>query len=76
MDATTGQVLVDYQGDLSLPPASLTKIMTSYVLAEEVDSGRASLEDVITVSRNAWSQNPTFQGSSLSVDRAGKACES
>lgn len=72
MDATTGQVLVDYQGDLSLPPASLTKIMTSYVLAEEVDSGRASLEDVITVSRNAWSQNPTFQGSSLMWIEPGK----
>ena len=72
MDATTGQVLVDYQGDLSLPPASLTKIMTSYVLAEEVDSGRASLDDMITVSRNAWSQNPTFQGSSLMWIEPGK----
>ena len=73
MDATTGQVLVDYQGDLSLPPASLTKIMTSYVLAEEVDSARASLDDIITVSRNAWSQNPTFQGSSLMWIEPGKA---
>ena len=72
MDATTRQVLVDYQGDLSLPPASLTKIMTSYILAEEVDSGRASLDDVITVSRNAWSQNPTFQGSSLMWIEPGK----
>lgn len=72
MDATTGQVLVDYQGDLSLPPASLTKIMTSYVLAEEVESGRASLDDMITVSRNAWSQNPTFQGSSLMWIEPGK----
>ncbi len=72
MDATTGQVLVDYKGDLSLPPASLTKIMTSYVLAEEVDSGRASLNDMITVSRNAWSQNPTFNGSSLMWIEPGK----
>lgn len=72
IDATTGQVLVDYQGDLSLPPASLTKIMTSYVLAEEVESGRASLDDMITVSRNAWSQNPTFQGSSLMWIEPGK----
>ena len=65
MDATTGQVLVDHNGDLSLPPASLTKIMPSYVLAEEVDAGRASLDDMIKVSRNAWSQNPAFRGSSL-----------
>ena len=72
MDATTGQVLVDYNGDLSLPPASLTKIMTSYILAEEVDAGRASLDDMIKVSRNAWSQNPTFKGSSLMWIEPGK----
>ena len=72
MDATTGQVLVDHNGDLSLPPASLTKIMTSYVLAEEVDAGRASPDDMIKVSRNAWSQNPTFKGSSLMWIEPGK----
>ena len=72
MDATTGQVLVDHNGDLSLPPASLTKIMTSYVLAEEVDAGRASLDDMIKVSRNAWSQNPAFRGSSLMWIEPGK----
>ena len=72
MDATTGQVLVDHNGDLALPPASLTKIMTSYVLAEEVDAGRASLDDMITVSRKAWSQNPTFNGSSLMWIEPGK----
>ena len=72
MDATTGQVLVDHNGDLSLPPASLTKIMTSLVLAEEVDAGRASLDDMIKVSRNAWSQNPIFKGSSLMWIEPGK----
>ena len=72
MDATTGQILVNHNGDLSLPPASLTKIMTSYVLAEEVDAGRASLDDMIKVSRNAWSQNPTFKGSSLMWIEPGK----
>ena len=73
MDATTGQVLVDHNGDLALPPASLTKIMTSYVLAEEVEAGRASLDDMITVSRKAWSQNPTFDGSSLMWIEPGKS---
>ena len=73
MDATTGQVLVDHNGDLALPPASLTKIMTSYVLAEEVEAGRASLDDMITVSRKAWSQNPTFNGSSLMWIEPGKS---
>ena len=72
VDASTGKVLVDHKGDLSLPPASLTKIMTGYVLADEVDSGRASLSDIISVSRTAWSQNPTFKGSSLMWIEPGK----
>ena len=46
--------------------------MTSYVLAEEVEAGRASLDDMITVSRKAWSQNPTFNGSSLMWIEPGK----
>lgn len=72
VDVSTGEVLVDHKGDLSLPPASLTKIMTGYVLADEVDSGRASLDDIISVSRTAWSQNPTFKGSSLMWIEPGK----
>ncbi|MCH1554111.1 MAG: D-alanyl-D-alanine carboxypeptidase [Luminiphilus sp.] len=72
IDANTGEVLVDHNGDLSLPPASLTKIMTSYVLAEEVQSGRASLGDVITVDEESWAQNPLFEGSSLMWIEPGK----
>ena len=46
--------------------------MTSYILAEEVDAGRLTLDDEVTVSRNAWSQNPTFRGSSLMWIEPGK----
>ena len=72
IDANTGEVLVDHNGDLSLPPASLTKIMTSYVLAEEVQSGRASLDDPVTVDEESWAQNPLFEGSSLMWIEPGK----
>ena len=71
-DFATGTVLVENQIDERLPPASLTKLMTSYILAEEVDAGRLSLDDPVTVSRNAWSQNPTFRGSSLMWIEPGK----
>lgn len=69
IDAGTGSVLVEHNADEKLPPASLTKLMTSYVLSYEVEAGRVHNDDMVTVSKNAWSQNPTFgakfNGSSL-----------
>ena len=72
VDFDTGAVLVEHNPDLQLPPASLTKLMTAYILAEEVASGRLALDDTVRVSRNAWSQNPVFNGSSLMWIEPGK----
>ncbi len=72
IDFDTGAVLVEHNADLQLPPASLTKLMTAYILAEEVALGRLALDDIVRVSRNAWSQNPVFQGSSLMWIEPGK----
>ncbi len=65
IDAKTGAVLAEKNADEQLPPASLTKLMTGYVLASEIAAGRLNRSDPVTVSRNAWSQNPIFNGSSL-----------
>lgn len=65
IDATTGRVLAEHEADRRLPPASLTKLMTAYVLAQEIAAGRVSRDDMATISVNAWSQNPIFRGSSL-----------
>ena len=54
IDATTGRVLTDHNADVRLPPASLTKIMTSYIVANEVDAGRISHSDEVPISVNAW----------------------
>lgn len=72
MDFATGKILVEQNADQQLPPASLTKLMTAYILAEEIDDGRLSLDDQVPVSRNAWSQNPVFRGSSLMWIEPGK----
>ena len=72
VDFDTGAVLVEHNADLQLPPASLTKLMTAYILAQEVELGRLSLDDEVPVSRNAWSQNPVFNGSSLMWIEPGK----
>ncbi len=65
MDARTGVVIAEDNAELQLPPASLTKLMTSYVLASEISEGRLSRDDTVVISENAWSQNPLFTGSSL-----------
>lgn len=54
MDAASGSILVNYQGNTRLPPASLTKLMTSHVAALELQRGRIKEGDLVTISENAW----------------------
>ncbi len=72
IDADSGEVLVEHNADMQLPPASLTKMMTAYVLAEEINAGRVKEDDMVRISENAWSQNPVFNGSSLMWIEPGK----
>ncbi len=55
MDAETGTVLYNKNGDEALPPASVTKVMTLLLIMEAVDSGVFSLTDPVTVSDYAAS---------------------
>jgi D-alanyl-D-alanine carboxypeptidase (penicillin-binding protein 5/6) len=57
---------------MPLPPASLTKMMTSYLLAREITEGNVKGTDMVSISENAWSQNPLFKGSSLMWIEPGK----
>ena len=54
MDYSTGKVLAENNADIKLAPASLTKIMTVYVVLREVSGGHLHLNDVANVSQNAW----------------------
>ncbi|MEM1435787.1 MAG: D-alanyl-D-alanine carboxypeptidase family protein [Pseudomonadota bacterium] len=54
IDFATNRTLTENNADQPLPPASLTKIMTVYVVATEVAAGRLSLDEIVTVSTNAW----------------------
>jgi D-alanyl-D-alanine carboxypeptidase (penicillin-binding protein 5/6) len=54
MDAASGQVLVDQLGSQRLPPASLTKLMTSHVAALELQRGRLKETDLVLISEKAW----------------------
>ena len=54
MDADTGHIIVEHNADEVLPPASLTKMMTAYVLAYEVAVGNVALSDEVRISEKAW----------------------
>ena len=54
VDADTGKVLVQYNADERLAPASLTKMMTGYVAATELQHGTVKLTDMVDVSVKAW----------------------
>lgn len=62
MDARTGEVLHSRNADTRLHPASLTKMMTLYVVFEAVENGEISLDTEVTISRNAASEPPSKIG--------------
>lgn len=54
MDADTGKIILEKNSDQAFPPASLTKMMTSYILEYELSKGNVSQEDLVLVSEKAW----------------------
>lgn len=54
MDDATGRVLAGEHYDERLEPASITKVMTSYVVAAELKAGRIKADDKVRMSENAW----------------------
>ncbi len=53
MDYASGKVLSEGNADEKLDPASLTKIMTSYVVGQAIKAGKIKLTDMVTVGRDA-----------------------
>jgi len=54
IDATTGAVLLEKDADAPMPPASMSKIMTVYMVFTRLEEGRLSLDDTLPVSERAW----------------------
>jgi D-alanyl-D-alanine carboxypeptidase (penicillin-binding protein 5/6) len=54
IDADTGHVIVEFNSEQRLPPASLTKIMTSYIISAELKQGTLMLDEEVEISVNAW----------------------
>jgi D-alanyl-D-alanine carboxypeptidase (penicillin-binding protein 5/6) len=54
IDANTGHILVENNADMPLPPASLVKMMTTYIVSNEIAAGRMSKDELVLISDNAW----------------------
>jgi D-alanyl-D-alanine carboxypeptidase (penicillin-binding protein 5/6) len=54
MDYATGQILASKDPDMQVEPASITKVMTDYVVSAEVANGKIHMTDPVTISENAW----------------------
>jgi D-alanyl-D-alanine carboxypeptidase (penicillin-binding protein 5/6) len=54
LDFDTGAVLFEKDADVPMPPASMSKIMTVFMIFEQLQDGRLSLDDKFTVSEKAW----------------------
>jgi D-alanyl-D-alanine carboxypeptidase (penicillin-binding protein 5/6) len=53
-DYGSGNVLAEENSEVSVEPASITKLMTAYVIFSELQSGNIALSDVVTISEKAW----------------------
>lgn len=64
MDFETGTVMLSKNANDPMPPSSMSKLMTTYMVFEQLKAGRLSLDDTFTVSENAWRKGGAASGGS------------
>ncbi len=64
IDANSGRVLAEKDIDKKIEPASITKLMTAYVVYKELESGRLTMDEKVTISKKAW----RMKGSKMFVE--------
>jgi D-alanyl-D-alanine carboxypeptidase (penicillin-binding protein 5/6) len=72
MEPKSGHVIMENNSSERLPPASLTKMMTAYIVERELDEGRIAMGDMVPISVTAWQTggSRTFvrEGTSVTVE--------
>ncbi|GEL76314.1 D-alanyl-D-alanine carboxypeptidase family protein [Tenuibacillus multivorans] len=70
VDADTGEILFEKEADIALPPASMTKMMTEYLVLEAINNGSIDWETTTQITEYAYevSSNPLFSGIGLRLD--------
>ncbi len=72
IDYNSGKVLAEQNADARRDPASLTKMMTSYVIGQAMKANKFKESDLVTIGNDAWATgNPVFKGSSLMFLKPG-----
>ena len=64
IDFNSGRVLAEKNIDKKIEPASITKMMTTYVIYKEIEAGRLSLDEEVLISKKAW----RMKGSKMFVE--------
>ena len=54
IEASTNTVIAEFNSDDQISPASMTKVMSGYVVADQIASGAISLDDKVLISEKAW----------------------
>ena len=54
IDSNTNRVLAKLNADEKIEPASITKIMTGYIVSDQIQDGFLSLDDQVLISENCW----------------------
>ena len=71
-DPLSGRIIMEHNSHERLPPASLTKMMTAYIVERELDEGRISMTDMVPISVKAWrtggSRTFVREGTQVSVE--------
>ncbi|MFD1019396.1 serine hydrolase [Thalassobacillus hwangdonensis] len=71
VDAETGKILFEKEADMTLPPASMTKMMTEYLVLEAIEEGKISWDTTTQISDYPYSisANPSFSGIGLTQNK-------
>ena len=54
LEASTNTVIAEFNSDNQISPASMTKVMSGYVIADQISNGAISLDDKVLISEKAW----------------------
>ena len=72
IDLETDQILYEKNADQPIPPASMSKLMTAYMVLEQLEDGRLKMDDTLPISEKAWKKG----GSKMFVEVDKRALQS